>query len=438
MSELAERRVLLAEDDPSMRKLLERILVEDGHAVTAVGDGLAAIARLDEPFSLLVTDLRMPGADGLQVLAAARRKQPTLPVVVLTAFGSIPGAVDAMRLGAFDYLAKPLGSPQQLREVARRALESGSPAGASPAVVAVDPATRQVVEQARRVAARDTTVLLLGESGTGKEVIARLLHEGSPRAAGPFVAVNCAALSESLLESELFGHEKGAFTGAVARHEGKFEQAHEGTLFLDEVGETSPALQAKLLRVLQERSFVRVGGERPISVDVRVVAATHRDLLAEVGHGAFREDLYYRLAVFPIPIPPLRERRADILPLAEHFLRLLTKGPSRTAPPLSEDARAALVGHAWPGNVRELQNAVERALVLSAGEPITAEMLGLRGDPGRGEGPTEPDVGTLKELERRAIRAALEAEGGNRRRAAKRLGIALRTLQYKLKEYGIS
>jgi two-component system response regulator FlrC len=433
-------RVLLAEDDASMRRLLERILVEDGHEVTAVADGLAAIARLEQPFDLVLTDVRMPGADGIQVLQAARRRRPTLPVVVITAFGSIPGAVDAMRLGAVDYLSKPLPSPQQLRDVVRRALAQGANAGpARPDVIAHDPAMQRVVEDARRVAARDTTVLLLGESGVGKEVVARLLHDSSPRAAGPFVAVNCAAITESLLESELFGHEKGAFTGAVARHEGKFEQADGGTLFLDEIAETGGALQAKLLRVLQERQLVRVGGERAVEVDVRVVAASNRDLEAAVRAGGFREDLYYRLAVFPIRIPPLRERLEDILPLAEHFLRLLGRGPAHTAPPITDEARAALAAHRWPGNVRELQNSVERALILSAGEPITAAMLGLTaGAEATAGGAAAVDGAvTLKELEQRAIRAALEAEGGNRRRAAKRLGIALRTLQYKLKEYGI-
>jgi two-component system response regulator FlrC len=431
----ARARILVAEDDPAMQRLLQRILVDAGHEVVTVADGLAAVARLEQPFDVVLTDMRMPGADGTQVLQFVRRRWPATPVIVITAFGSIPGAVDAMRLGAFDYLSKPLPDPAALRTVVARALESGGGGGASLDLVVEDPAMQQVVTAARRVAERDTTVLLLGESGTGKEVIARLVHDQSPRSAGVFVAVNCAALSESLLESELFGHEKGAFTGAVARHEGRFEQADHGTLFLDEVGEMSAGLQAKLLRVLQEKSFERVGGERPISVDVRLVAATNRDLHAAVRGGTFREDLYYRIAVFPLEIPPLRRRRADILPLAEHFLHLLTRGPSRTAPTLTEDARRALVAYGWPGNVRELQNVMERSLILGGGGAIDAATLGL---PLGDAAASTDEATTLKELERRAIEAALAAESGNRRRAAKRLGIALRTLQYKIKEYGLS
>jgi len=428
------RRILLAEDDAAMRRLLGRILTESGHDVTAVEDGLAAMARLERPFDLLITDLRMPGADGMQVLEFSRRRWPAMPVIVITAFGSIPGAVDAMRLGAFDYLSKPLPDPGALREAVERALGPGAVQPGATPLVAKDPVTRQVIDSALKVAPRDTTVLLLGESGTGKEVIARLLHQNSPRAAGPFVAVNCAALSPGLLESELFGHEKGSFTGALARHEGRFEQADGGTLLLDEVGETSPALQAKLLRVLQEKTFERVGGERPIHVDVRLIAATNRDLQEAVRTGDFREDLYYRLAVFPLEIPPLRRRREDIAPLAEHFLKLLTRAPSHTAPGITPEGRRALEDYGWPGNVRELQNVIERALILSGGQPINPEMLGL---PASGRAAAD-QAGTLREMERRAISSALQAEGGNRRRAARRLGIALRTLQYKIKEYGIS
>ena len=430
------KRILVAEDDDAMQELLQRILADEGYAVELVGDGLAAMARLGTgpAVDLVLTDLRMPGADGVQVLEFVQQKLAGTPVVVLTAFGSIPGAVDAMRLGAFDYLSKPLPSPQALRDVLRRALDAPVSTGGVE-MVALDPAMQQVVEQVHKVAPRETSVLLLGESGTGKEVLARLLHEQSPRNHGPFVAVNCAALTESLLESELFGHEKGAFTGATTRHEGRFEQARGGTLFLDEVGETSPALQAKLLRVLQEKTFERVGGEKELSADVRLVAATNRDLDERVEQGHFRQDLYYRLAVFPIQIPPLRQRAADVLPLAEHFLHLLTRGPSRTAPSISDGARQALQAHAWPGNVRELQNLMERALILGGGDTITEAELNLPS--ASGAAPAGEAGGTLKEMERRAIATALDAEGGNRKRAAKRLGIALRTLQYKIKEYGL-
>jgi DNA-binding NtrC family response regulator len=430
----APTRILLAEDDLEMQRLLRRILTDEGHEVTAVANGLAAMAQLRQSFDLVLTDLRMPEADGLQVLQYTRQHWPQTPVIVLTAFGSIPGAVDAMRLGAFDYLAKPLPDPQTLREVVTRAL-SMDRRWDSADLIAVDPAMQRVVETAQKVAPRDTTVLLLGESGVGKEVIARLLHQRSPRAMGPFIAVNCAALSEPLLESELFGHERGSFTGATMRHEGKFMQAHGGTLFLDEISETSPALQAKLLRVLQEKTFERVGGSSAIDVDVRIIAASNRDLAAEIRRGHFRQDLYYRLAVFPLAIPPLRQRPRDIWPLAEQFIHLLTRGPSKTRPQITTAAKEALLAYPWPGNVRELQNTIERSLILSSGAPITAEILGLplSIDPTA----TNDRVGTLKEMEARAIRAALEAESGHRRRAAKRLGIALRTLQYKIKEYDL-
>ena len=428
------KRVLVAEDDAAMRQLFGRILTEEGLTVVEARDGLAAIARLGERFDVVLTDLKMPGADGLEVLRHVQNRWPQTPVIVITAFGSIPGAVDAMRLGAFDYLSKPLPAPQSLRDAIQRALVSGAPRGKT-SLIAEDPTSKALLATVDRVAPRDTTVLLLGESGVGKEVVARHIHEQSPRAEGPFVAVNCAAITETLLESELFGHEKGAFSGAAVQHQGRFEQADGGTLLLDEVGETSPALQAKLLRVLQERTFERVGGEEPIKVDVRIVAATNRDLQRAVEERTFREDLYYRLAVFPISVPALRDRPGDILPLAEHFVQLLSRGPQRTAPEIEEDAKAALLAHGWPGNVRELQNTIERALVLAGSGAITLETLGLR--PGALGSAAPTSHGTLKDLEKRAIRGALDAEEGNRRRAAKRLGIALRTLQYKIKEYGL-
>jgi two-component system response regulator FlrC len=307
-------------------------------------------------------------------------------------------------------------------------------------IVCEDPAFCQVMELVRAVADRDTTVLVTGESGTGKEVVARALHSASPRGSGPYVALNCAAIPESLLESELFGHEKGAFTGATAAHPGMFEQAHGGTLLLDEVGEMAPGLQAKLLRVLETRKVVRLGSTRDREVDVRVIAATNRELEAEVQAGRFRQDLYFRLNVFPIHIPPLRERLADILPLARHFLAILGSSPGRTSPTLSAAAEAALMAYGWPGNVRELQNAVERATILAGGEVLTPKHLGLPGELGAGAratGSQTPGGVTLKDLEKRAIIAALEGVDGNRRKAAKQLGIALRTLQYKIKDYDI-
>lgn len=436
-----QKTILIAEDDTSMRELISRILQQEGYQTIETHDGLSAMAKVDQKFNLIISDINMPKADGLEVLRFYKEKKPEIPIIMITAFGSISGAVDAMKLGAFDYLSKPLPSPQSLRDTVNRALESQQ-IKPSQTIIAYDEKMKSLLEQADKVAPRDTTVLILGESGSGKEVIAQYLHQKSPRNSYPFVAVNCAALSENLLESELFGHEKGAFSGAHAQHIGRFEQAHEGTLFLDEVGEMSAALQAKLLRALQERKFERVGGEVTIEVDVRVIAATNRDLKQEVDRGNFRQDLYYRLSVFPLYLAPLRERPDDIIPLAEFFLGLLSQAPGRLTPKLSDKAQRMLQNHFWPGNVRELQNTMERAWVLCGqSKEISENDLGL--DPSAAllnhTQDETLDIGdhTLKDLERKAIIAALSAEDGNRKRAAKRLGIALRTLQYKIKDYGI-
>jgi transcriptional regulator with GAF, ATPase, and Fis domain len=302
-------------------------------------------------------------------------------------------------------------------------------------IVAGDPKMQAALDLARSVAPADSTVLLTGETGTGKELAARLIHHWSPRADQVFVAVNCAALAETLLESELFGHEKGAFTGAIAQRRGRFELAHGGTLFLDEVGEMSPALQAKLLRVLQERTFERVGGTRTVAVDVRVIAATNRDLQQMVSTGSFREDLYYRLSVFPIVLPPLRERPSDILPLAEHILRQVSRRLGKRITAFADEAKALLQGYVWPGNIRELQNVIERAAILCREDRIGPSYLNLAPAPST-QAVAAPK--TLRDLEREAILAALTAHGGNRRKAAEELGISLRTLYARLKEYGIS
>jgi DNA-binding NtrC family response regulator len=384
---------------------------------------------------------------GVELLERVKRDDPETTVILLTAFGTVEGAVEAMRKGAAHYLLKPLANPDELRLAVRRVLEERRLADeavtlrqASEAVfpfgeiVAGDATMRQAIDLARSVAPADTTVLITGETGTGKELIARAVHHWSGRADRAFVAVNCAALAETLLESELFGHERGAFTGAVAQRRGRFELAHEGTLFLDEVGEMSPALQAKLLRVLEEGSFERVGGTKTVSADVRVIAATHRDLSRMVA-GGFRSDLFYRLSVFPIHLPPLRERPADILPLAEHILRNVTRRLGKRVRGFAPQANAALQGYAWPGNIRELQNVVERAVILTQGDLVPAEGLNLSAPPA----PAAPPAGkTLRELEREAIVAALAAHAGNRRQAAEQLGIGLRTLYTRLREYGIS
>jgi two-component system response regulator FlrC len=371
-----------------------------------------------------------------------------MEVVVLTAHGTVESAVEAMKLGAFDYLAKPLSGPDELRLTVSRALERRRlreesqrlhpPAEEKDNVVAQDPAMLSVLSQVKKVAITDATVLLLGESGTGKEVLARAIHRESRRQKGPFIAVNCAALSDTLLESEIFGHEKGAFTGATAIRRGRFELADGGTLFLDEVGELQPQLQAKLLRVLQEHRFERIGGMRTIEVDVRIIAATNRNLGEAMASGRFRDDLYHRLAVFPIQIPPLRERSGDILPLANALVRKVAHDLGRPRLVLDHQAEQRLVRYTWPGNVRELANVIERAAILADSDTITADLLvlGLPVSQPATESPAGFD-GTLETMEKEAIRRALEATSGNRKQAALRLGIGLRTLYDKLRDYGL-
>jgi two-component system response regulator FlrC len=437
-------RILVVDDEEGIRSFIAEALEGEGYAVTCAADGREAEALLSrDSFHLMLTDLRMPGLDGMELLRRAREAVPEMEAVVLTAHGSVDTAVEAMRLGAFDYLTKPLSGPGELRLLVSRALErrrmrdaaarAAEPAGGEE-LVAKDPAMRAVLAHLDKVAPTPATVLLTGESGTGKEVAARRIHARSPRAAGPFVAVNCAAVSEQLVESEMFGHEQGAFTGATGQRRGRFELADGGTLFLDEIGELPAGLQAKLLRVLQEQRFERVGGTRTIAVDVRVIAATNRDLEAELRAGRFREDLFHRLAVFPVRLPPLRERPGDIEPLARHLLSGIARQLGRPGLRLESDALAVLRTRPWPGNVRELRNALERAAILADGELVTAGDL----VPGPAAGAVEPAFdGTLKDLEREAIRRALAATGGHRRQAAGRLGIGLRTLYDKLKEYDI-
>ena len=444
----AKANILVVDDEPAMRLLLTSVLTDDGHVVTAAASGTEALQLVQRHhYQVVITDLRMPGLSGLEVLAAVRRDDPDTAVILLTAFGSVESAVEAMRKGAAHYLLKPLANPDELRLAVRRVLEerrvtdeaatlrqateASFPFGE---IIAGAPAMQAVLELARSVAPADTTVLLTGETGTGKELLARAIHHWSPRADQAFVAVNCAALTESLLDSELFGHEKGAFTGAVAQRRGRFELAHGGTLLLDEVGEMSPALQAKLLRVLQEHTLERVGGTRTVMVDARVIAATNRDLRQMVAATAFREDLYYRLSAFPIQLPPLRERIADILPLAEHRLHEISRRLGRPIQGFTVDAAAQLQVYTWPGNVRELQNVVERAVILCRDDRMRPAHLTLT----PATAPAFPEPKTLKDLERNAILGALDAHAGNRRLAAEQLGIGLRTLYARLKEYGVS
>ncbi len=436
--------ILVIDDDPGFRKLLTAILAGEGYAVTPADSVSAARAALDrKQFHLVIADLRLPDGDGLAVLRAVKEQSAETPVLLITAYGTVASAVEAMKAGAADYLGKPLASPDELRLTVRRALEHAralrerdlireqeqSRFGCD-RIVATDPRMLRVLELAHKVAPTPATVLITGESGVGKELVARCIHQHSPRAGRVFVPVNCAALSPTLIESELFGHERGAFTGATAQHAGRFERAHGGALFLDEIGELDGALQAKLLRVLQDQTFERVGGSREITVDVRVIAATNRDLAQLVAERKFREDLYYRLSLFPIEVPPLRERGGEIVPLARFFLQRAAARLNKPQVRLTEAAETVLASYAWPGNVRELENLMERMAILCDGEvepddlPITAA------------GPSRPVL--FKDIERKAIEDALAANQGNRARTARQLGISLRTLQYRLKEYGLT
>ena len=438
-------RILVADDEAGIREFLSDALAADGHEVVLAADGDEAARLVDQrSFDLVLTDLKMPGRDGMALLRKLRAEQPEVQVVVLTAHGTVDTAVEAMKLGAFDYLRKPIGGPDELCLLAGRALErrrlldleARAERGASgePRLSHGDPAMAPVEQAIEKVARTSATVLLLGESGTGKEVAARVIHSLSDRRDRPFMAVNCAAITETLLESELFGHEKGAFTGANERRRGRIELSDGGTFFLDEVAELRPELQAKLLRVIQERRFERVGGTRTIEVDVRWIAATNRDLQSMMTEGRFREDLYHRLAVFPIRLPPLRERPGDIIPLARTMLQRIAAELKRPQLGLSPAAERKLLTWRWPGNVRELANALERAAILADGPHIDEEHVWIEPG-GGGAAPPSDDLRPLADLERDAIARALRAVGGNRRRAAELLGIGERTLYDKLKRY---
>jgi DNA-binding NtrC family response regulator len=442
-------RVLVVDDEEIVRESLGGWLAQDGLAVETASDGPSAVERLkDGKWAIALVDLKMPGMDGLQVLQEAKRIQPETAVVMMTAYATVDTAVSAIKLGAYDYLMKPFDpeelslmiqkilSQQQLvhdNEVLRKALKREY---GFHDVISKSPAMQQVFELARAAAPSSSTVLVLGESGTGKEVLARAIHKESSRKDGPFVAVSCAALTETLLESELFGHERGAFTGASARRKGKFEAAHGGTLFLDEIGDISPKLQVDLLRVLEERKVQRVGGNEPVDVDVRVIAATHRDLRKLASEGKFREDLFYRLNVIAIQLPPLRDRKEDIPLLVERFLETLAVELNKRIDGVSADALAALMSHGWPGNVRELRNVLERGAVVAQGSVIQLPDLGLRptgASPGASAGRTEPP--SLDEIERRHVVEVLSFTGGNVTQAARILGIDRVTLYNKMRRY---
>ena len=436
--------ILVVDDEPGIREFLADALSFDGHDVTQAADGMDALRQVhSRAFDLMLTDLKMPGAlTGIDLLRQLKAEQPDTEVIVMTAHGTVETAVEAMKLGAYDYLQKPIGSPAELRLIVARALERRRLRAKDeirrqrdvvPPLSYGDPVMQPVITALDKVARTNSTVLLLGESGTGKEVAARTIHEHSARSDGPFVPVNCAAISETLMESEIFGHEKGAFTGAAAGRRGRLELADGGTLFLDEIGELKLELQAKLLRVIQERRFERVGGTRTIEVDVRWIAATNRNLEEMVSARTFREDLYHRLAVFPVRLPPLRERRRDLLPLAEALLARVAADLGRPPLKLDDLARERIEKGIWRGNVRELGNALERAAILADGDVVRGEDFQVA----MASPLADIAGGTMEEIERGAIERALAETGGNRRRAAERLGIGERTLYDKLKRYGL-
>jgi DNA-binding NtrC family response regulator len=448
---MSAQRILVVDDEENARKAIVTILGEEGYEVAEASNGADALARLSD-FSpaIVLTDVRMPQMDGLTLLKKAREQGSDATFVMMTAFASVETAVEAMRSGAENYLVKPLDANAVL-VVLSKALEKRSLRREAESlrdqvrqrtrfhnIIGESPQLQGVFDVVRRAANTRATVLILGESGTGKELIAQALHQESPRRDKPFVRVHCAALSENLLESELFGHEKGSFTGAIARKEGRFEMADGGTLFLDEIGEISAAVQVKLLRVIQQREFERVGGTQTLKVDVRIVAATHRDLAGEVKAGRFREDLYYRLNVVSVTLPPLRDRKSDIPSLVNHFLEKYSDAYGKNVRGLAPGTLQALLAHDWPGNIRELENAIERAVVLVQGNELATDDLPpvLRGP--RPLGSTSNTLipgATLATIEREAILRTLEMVQGSTTRAAEILGISVRKIQYRLKEY---
>ncbi|WP_434387364.1 sigma-54-dependent transcriptional regulator [Melittangium boletus] len=456
-------RILVIDDHDTLREGMAVTLTRSGHTVTAARSGADGVAAYKKtPFDLVVTDLKMDGMDGIAVTRNLKAHDPTAVVMVVTAFGTIETAVQAMQQGAYDFITKPFtpdvlrvkvdkglelsSTRRQVERLSARteALESDVARTHGGLLVGDSEPLQRLITQVRKAAATDATVLVRGESGTGKELVARMLHQCSPRKDGPFIVVHCAALAETLLESELFGHERGAFTGAIKRKLGRFELADGGTLFLDEIGEIPASVQTKLLRVLQEKELQRVGGEETLKVDVRVVSATHRDLQAEVRAGRFREDLYYRLHIVPLQLPPLRERPEDITTLARHFVTRHGPRVNKRIKGLDDGALRALGRYAWPGNVRELENVIEQSLVFAEGETLTAQDLpthlhgpGTRVESGlpipSGDRPL-PDI--LEDLERQLIARAYEKAGGVKTETARLLGIKTSALYYKLEKYG--
>lgn len=453
---MEKARILIAEDEQTQRDLLSGFLQKEGFSVIAVSNGKEVLRSLDQNFiDLILLDYKMPELDGFHTLQEVRRLYPDLPVVMMTAYGSVETAVASMKAGALDYLTKPIDLDELLlifqkalersklvqenRDLRARLQERYSLGN----IVYGSPGMEEVMGLVSRVAPSQATVLITGESGTGKELIANALHHASPRSGHPLVKVNCAALPEPLLESELFGHEKGAFTGALQRRIGRFEEADGGTVFLDEIGDLTPGTQVKLLRILQEKEFQRLGSNATLKTDVRVLTATHRNLEEARTKGLFREDLYYRLNVISIHLPPLRERREDIPLLIDHFLKKFSKENQKAITDLSKEARGLLLRYPYPGNIRELENLMERAVVLCRGDIITTQDLPFHLREGRSEkmeGLTPKEKGlteTLEEVEKEMILKALQQQGGIQTKAAESLGVSERVLRYKIKKYGI-
>ena len=452
--------ILVVDDDPGHLTTLKTLITSWGYRVEGVDDGTGAVERVQQgPVDLILMDVRMARMSGIDALKEIKAYNPAIPIIIMTAYSSVASAVEALKAGAYDYLIKPLDFDALKISIARAREHAGLKAenrqlkaklGAgfhADNIIGRSPAMKALLDTLAMAAPAEATVLIAGESGTGKELIARSIHFNSPRRDHPLVVVNCAAIAETLLESELFGHEKGAFTGADRTRPGRFEQADGGTLFLDEVSETSPTMQAKLLRAIQEREVQRVGGRQTLHVDVRILAATNRDLTKEVAEGRFREDLFYRLNVITLEVPPLRRRSDDIPLLAQHFLERYAAKNRKTVKGFSPQAMDLLLKHEWPGNVRELENAVERAVILMTGDYITEKELPVtiaaaeeKNDVDQAQGAAEAAAAAgdrpLEEIEREAILAAVAAAGGNKSAAARRLGITRKTLHNKLKQYG--
>jgi DNA-binding NtrC family response regulator len=442
-------RILVVDDEVNARSALAELLRDEGYDVETAADAFKALGKY-ETFGphIVVTDLKMPGMDGIELVKKLRAMEDPPAVVVMTAFGAVSSAVDAMRAGAAEYLTKPLNfdelvvvldkvfEQQELRRETRQLRARVRDRVAPSNIVGASPPMQRVFEIVDQVAPSKATVLITGESGTGKELVANAIHQRSPRVSGPFIKLHCAALAESLLESELFGHERGSFTGAMARKDGRFQLADGGTLFLDEIGEISPSIQVKLLRFLQEHEFERVGGTQTIKVDVRVIAATNRNLTEEVAKGRFREDLYYRLNVVALEMPPLRDRRTDIPALAKFFLDRYAKDNNKAITGFAPDTLELLAAYDWPGNVRELENAIERAVVLASGTQLEARFLPPSVQPRLTPAgmPMIPGA-TMADIERYAILETLKATGGSTSKAAEILGISVRTIQYRLHQY---